>query len=203
MPIKRCSLPNGDQGYQWGNHGKCFASRDEAEKQAAAAHANGFVEKSNLCVLLGKTDNKPKKTNLAILLKGDVEGHEFHGNQYQIGSVGEVGGNKDYGQLRGGANTATAVANRSGDASDHQEAARIHREAAEAAKHSLSTRAAVLTHLRLAEEHESKSGGATRARSAFQTEEKSLGQIIAERRAAAANKVSLGSLIKGSKENGL
>jgi len=43
MPIKECTLPEGGKGWQWGDHGKCYADRSEAEKQAAAAHANGFT----------------------------------------------------------------------------------------------------------------------------------------------------------------
>lgn len=43
MPIKECTLPGGGKGFQWGDHGKCFSTRAEAERQAAAAHANGFV----------------------------------------------------------------------------------------------------------------------------------------------------------------
>lgn len=94
MPIKRCTLPEGGKGWQWGNHGKCYASRTDAEKQAAAAHANGFVEKSNLCALLGKVETVNKKANLAALLKGDVVGHEFHGNQY-TGGVGGGGSDEE------------------------------------------------------------------------------------------------------------
>ena len=43
MPIKECTLPEGGKGWQWGDHGKCYASRADAEKQEAAAHANGFT----------------------------------------------------------------------------------------------------------------------------------------------------------------
>lgn len=43
MPIKSCKLPEGGDGYQWGDSGKCYADRAEAEKQAAAAHANGYA----------------------------------------------------------------------------------------------------------------------------------------------------------------
>ena len=43
MPIRTCKLPNGDDGFQWGDHGKCYADRKDAERQAEAAHANGFV----------------------------------------------------------------------------------------------------------------------------------------------------------------
>jgi hypothetical protein len=30
-------------GYQWGNHGKVYPTKAGAEKQAAAAHANGWA----------------------------------------------------------------------------------------------------------------------------------------------------------------
>ena len=43
MPIQSCTLPDGGSGYRWGQSGKCYADRAEADKQAAAAHANGFV----------------------------------------------------------------------------------------------------------------------------------------------------------------
>lgn len=41
MPIRKV---NG--GYKWGSHGKVYANRKGAEKQAAAAHANGFKGES-------------------------------------------------------------------------------------------------------------------------------------------------------------
>lgn len=43
MPIKACTLPGGGSGFQWGDHGHCYPTRAEAEKQAAAAHANGYA----------------------------------------------------------------------------------------------------------------------------------------------------------------
>ena len=44
MPIQECQLPNGGgKGFQWGSSGKCYESRADAEKQAAAAHANGYA----------------------------------------------------------------------------------------------------------------------------------------------------------------
>jgi uncharacterized protein len=43
MPIKSCTLPEGGSGFQWGDHGHCYPTREEADKQAAAAHANGYV----------------------------------------------------------------------------------------------------------------------------------------------------------------
>lgn len=38
MPIHREG-----SGYQWGNHGKVYKTKAQAEKQAEAAHANGYV----------------------------------------------------------------------------------------------------------------------------------------------------------------
>jgi len=43
MPIKSCSLGGGKSGYQWGNHGKCYASREDAIKQMKAAYYNGYT----------------------------------------------------------------------------------------------------------------------------------------------------------------
>ena len=38
MPIRK--VPGG--GYKWGSKGKTYPTREGAEKQAAAAHANGY-----------------------------------------------------------------------------------------------------------------------------------------------------------------
>lgn len=43
MPIVECTLPKGGKGFKWGGQGKCYPTRAEAERQAAAAHANGFT----------------------------------------------------------------------------------------------------------------------------------------------------------------
>lgn len=43
MPIMECTLPEGGKGFKWGHSGKCYADRKDAERQAAAAHANGFT----------------------------------------------------------------------------------------------------------------------------------------------------------------
>ncbi len=40
MPIRKVS-----GGFKWGSKGKVYSSRKGAERQAAAAHANGFKEK--------------------------------------------------------------------------------------------------------------------------------------------------------------
>lgn len=37
MPIKKVK-----GGYKWGGHGKTYSTRAGAEKQAAAAYANGY-----------------------------------------------------------------------------------------------------------------------------------------------------------------
>ena len=50
MPIHSCELPGGGSGYKWGDSGKCYADRADAEKQAAAAHANGFVGDAKLAL---------------------------------------------------------------------------------------------------------------------------------------------------------
>jgi uncharacterized protein len=42
MPIHSCTLPSGS-GWKWGGSGKCYPSRSGAERQAEAAHANGFT----------------------------------------------------------------------------------------------------------------------------------------------------------------
>ena len=44
MPITRCTLPDGSgEGWRWGDHGACYRDRADAERQAAAAHANGYA----------------------------------------------------------------------------------------------------------------------------------------------------------------
>ena len=59
MPIRK--LPNGK--YKWGGKGKEYSSRAGAERQAAAAHANGFQgkQKGGL-VETPKKKTKPSKT---------------------------------------------------------------------------------------------------------------------------------------------
>lgn len=44
MPIKRCTTKDGKRGWKWGDRGKCYPRREDAEKQAAAAYAAGFRE---------------------------------------------------------------------------------------------------------------------------------------------------------------
>jgi hypothetical protein len=47
MPIQRCNLPGGEQGYKWGDQGTCYADRGKAVAQAQAAYASGYTKKSN------------------------------------------------------------------------------------------------------------------------------------------------------------
>jgi hypothetical protein len=39
MPVKKV-----EGGYQWGNKGKVYPTKKQAEEQAAAAYANGYKE---------------------------------------------------------------------------------------------------------------------------------------------------------------
>ena len=43
MPIHKLTQ-NGKTYYRWGDHGKLYTDRKDAEKQAAAAHASGYKE---------------------------------------------------------------------------------------------------------------------------------------------------------------
>jgi uncharacterized protein DUF2213 len=43
MPIQQCTLPGGGTGWRWGQHGKCYADRADAEKQAQAIYASGYA----------------------------------------------------------------------------------------------------------------------------------------------------------------
>lgn len=48
MPIKRCTI-NGKKGWKWGDSGHCYTgpgAKAKAARQAAAAYAAGYVEKS-------------------------------------------------------------------------------------------------------------------------------------------------------------
>lgn len=51
MPIKRCTLPGGGKGFQWGDHGKCYARRSQAVAQARAAYSAGYKEKKTTDLL--------------------------------------------------------------------------------------------------------------------------------------------------------
>lgn len=45
MPIHKATGPKGGKGYQWGNSGKVYPTKKQAEKQAAAAYASGYKKK--------------------------------------------------------------------------------------------------------------------------------------------------------------
>ena len=51
MPIKRCTLPDGEMGFKWGDSGTCYRNRGSAVRQAQAAYAHGYK----------KWDRKKKK----------------------------------------------------------------------------------------------------------------------------------------------
>lgn len=51
MPIQS-ALRNGQRWYRWGDTGKWFPTRKQAEEQAAAAYASGYKSKE------GKNDKK-------------------------------------------------------------------------------------------------------------------------------------------------
>lgn len=46
MPIQTVTV-KGEKMYRWGDHGKLYRSRADAEKQAAAAYASGYKEKND------------------------------------------------------------------------------------------------------------------------------------------------------------
>lgn len=43
MPIRKLA----NRGYRWGSHGKVYASREDAVRQARAAYAHGYHESSH------------------------------------------------------------------------------------------------------------------------------------------------------------
>jgi hypothetical protein len=47
MPIKRCAMSDGSQGYKFGDKGHCYKSRKDAVKQAGAMFANGYKGKGS------------------------------------------------------------------------------------------------------------------------------------------------------------
>jgi hypothetical protein len=91
MPIKECKLPNGKDGFQWGDHGKCYPDRAQAEEQAAAAHANGFTGDAEMHTVEDLSTNQsltPEgyllckdvaigRTGIQIYRKGEVFGIEM------------------------------------------------------------------------------------------------------------------------------
>ena len=46
MPFKRCKLKNGKLGWKWGEHGKCYPTKKQAEKQMRAILFTGWKEKN-------------------------------------------------------------------------------------------------------------------------------------------------------------
>jgi uncharacterized protein len=46
MPVQRVTK-NGKTYYRWGNHGKVYPTREQAEAQGRAAYAAGYKHKEN------------------------------------------------------------------------------------------------------------------------------------------------------------
>ena len=47
MPVKEVKNSSGKvMGYRWGNSGKIYRKREDAEKQARAIYASGYKEKN-------------------------------------------------------------------------------------------------------------------------------------------------------------
>lgn len=65
MPIQRCTLPGGGRGWKWGSSGKCYPKRSDAERQAQAAYANGYIDKFTVSSVHAPTalgnEDRPKK----------------------------------------------------------------------------------------------------------------------------------------------
>jgi hypothetical protein len=62
MPIRRVK-----GGWKWGGKGHVYPTREGAEKQAAAAHANGFMGKAKG----GVVDEKEKKKSKTPVKKSN------------------------------------------------------------------------------------------------------------------------------------
>lgn len=45
MPIQSCTQKNGKKGWKWGSKGKCYPTKEQAQKQAKAAYASGYKGK--------------------------------------------------------------------------------------------------------------------------------------------------------------
>lgn len=48
MPIKTCTLEDGSSGYKWGDEGKCYSDRKDAEAQGAAIEASKEETKKSI-----------------------------------------------------------------------------------------------------------------------------------------------------------
>ena len=67
-------------GWQWGNHGKVYPTRAGAERQAEAAHANGFTgDHDEMC---NCEQCKSKRTNDSVTASGFFSEEELSPNQY-------------------------------------------------------------------------------------------------------------------------
>ena len=78
MPIERCTLPNGEgQGWRWGQSGTCYRDRADAEKQTAAAHANGFTGDAEHWITAHP--NGPHSDGTPLLIEGEGGNYKIKG----------------------------------------------------------------------------------------------------------------------------
>lgn len=45
MPIRKVTTPGGGSGYKWGEHGKVYPTKKQAEEQRKAAYSAGYKGK--------------------------------------------------------------------------------------------------------------------------------------------------------------
>jgi hypothetical protein len=83
-----CTLPHGGKGFKWGNSGKCYADRKDAERQAAAAHANGFKGDS-LAVDSNRTIDIDGRLHIARTRISKASVNPYYG--YEIPGYQELG----------------------------------------------------------------------------------------------------------------
>ena len=102
MPIKSCTLPDGKEGYKWGDRGHCYADRSRAVAQAQAAFASGYKGEDEVSTVLSDG------TKISVISDGGGGSGNFgHG-----GRPGEIGGS---GSGKGGDKVDETTAYRSID----------------------------------------------------------------------------------------
>ena len=74
MPIQECTLPEGGKGFKYGDSGKCYANRSDAEAQAAAVHASGYVEKKFEAIKKSASDDD---TALYFMDQESIAAYEY------------------------------------------------------------------------------------------------------------------------------
>ena len=93
MPIHEITLPSGTKGFQWGNHGAKYSSRADAERQAAAAHANGYAGDGPLLSAAGALLTAPSAGGPVALFMKRAKHHDHAGTWGLPGGAHEAGEN--------------------------------------------------------------------------------------------------------------